>query len=103
MYAVVTTGGKQIKVAEGDVVRVEKLDASIGDVVELEDVCLLGKEDGIVADPEGLANAKVICRVTGQGRRKKIRVFKMKRRKNYSRTYGHRQAYTELRIQEIQG
>ncbi len=103
MYAVVTTGGKQIKVAEGDVVRVEKLEAGVGDVVELEDVRLLGKDDGIVADAEGLAKAKVICRVTGQGRRKKIRVFKMKRRKNYSRTYGHRQSYTELRIQEIQG
>ena len=101
MYAIVTTGGKQIKVAKGDTVRVEKIEASIGDTVELDKIALLAKEDGIVVDPDQLANVKVVCHVTGQGRGKKIRVFKKKRRKNYARTQGHRQLYTELKVQEI--
>ena len=101
MYAVVTTGGKQIKVFEGDRVRVEKIDAPVGDLVELDRVALLVKDDGIVAGPEALASAKVVCEVYAQGRRKKIRVFKKKRRKNYMRTYGHRQSFTELRVRQI--
>ena len=103
MYAVVTTGGKQIKVQEGDVIRVEKLDAKVGDTVELDDVHFLAKDDGAVIDPKALSKAKVVCEVTDQGKRKKIRVFKYKRRKNYHRTYGHRQLFTELKIQQIKG
>jgi large subunit ribosomal protein L21 len=102
MYAVVTTGGKQYKVAQGDVLRVEKLDAGIGETVELDQVGLLVKEDGIVTDPQTLSGAKVVAEVVDQDRAKKIRVFKYKRRKNYRRTRGHRQYYTELRIREIQ-
>ena len=102
MYAVITTGGKQIKVTQGDVIRVEKLPVSVGDTIELDHVNALANDDGIVVDADALASAKVVCQVTGEGRRKKIRVFKMKRRKNYSRTYGHRQDYTELKVQEIQ-
>ncbi|MDQ1257215.1 MAG: large subunit ribosomal protein [Candidatus Hydrogenedentes bacterium] len=102
MYAMVATGGKQIKVSEGDVVRVEKLEAFVGDIVELDQVRLLVKEDGIVADPAALTSAKVVCQVTGQGRRKKIRVFKKKRRKGYMRTAGHRQSFTELKVTGIQ-
>lgn len=101
MYAVVTTGGKQVKVAQGDVIRVEKLDVNVGDKVELDDVSFLAKDKGIEVDEKKLAKTKVICKVTGQGRRKKIRVFKMKRRKNYSRLYGHRQDYTELLVEQI--
>ena len=102
MYAVVVTGGKQFKVAQGDLLRVEKLDAPVGDMVELDKVCLLAKDDGIVVDPKQLAAAKVVCQVMEQGLAKKIRVFKKKRRKNYARTQGHRQAYTELKVQNIQ-
>lgn len=98
MYAVISTGGKQYRVAEGDVLRVEKLDAAIGDTVELGPVHLMVNDDGITADPEGLASAKVTAEITGHGRRKKIRVFKYKRRKNYRRTQGHRQSYTEIRV-----
>lgn len=103
MYAVVATGGKQVKVVEGDTIRVEKLDAEVGATVELDDVKLLSNDDGIVCDPKGLAKAKVICKVKSQGRAKKIRVFKYKRRKNYHRSYGHRQPFTELSIEEIKG
>ncbi len=102
MYAVVTTGGKQYKVAQGDVLRVEKLDASIGDTVELDQVRLVAGEEGVVVDPQALASAKVVAEITNQGRAKKIRVFKKKRRKNYVRTQGHRQSFTELKIREIQ-
>jgi len=103
MYAVVTTGGKQVKVAQGDTIRVEKLEAAVGETVELDQVHMVGGDDGAKIDPDALAKAKVVCKVTGQGRAKKIRVFKYKRRKNYSRTYGHRQPYTELQIESITG
>lgn len=103
MYAVVATGGKQVKVAEGDVIRVEKIEAEVGSKVELGDVKMLGLEDGPVLDADALSKAKVVCEVTGQDRRKKIRIFKMKRRKNYRRAAGHRQAYTELKVEKIQG
>ena len=102
MYAVVTTGGKQLRVAEGDVIRVEKLEVRVGDTIELDQVNMIGKEDGAVFASGELGKAKVVCQVTGQGRKKKIRVFKMKRRKNYHRTYGHRQPYTELKVEKIQ-
>lgn len=102
MYAVVTTGGKQVKVAEGDRVRVEKLDAPVGDTVELNEVKLIAKDDGLVVDAKALDKAKVVCEVLSQGRAKKIRVFKKKRRKNYMRTAGHRQSFTELKVTSIQ-
>lgn len=102
MYAVVKTGGKQYKVAQGDRLRIEKLEGGVGDTVQLGQVCLLVKDDGLVVDPQALASAKVMAEVTGEGRSKKIRVFKYKRRKNYHRTYGHRQSYTEVTIRDIQ-
>lgn len=102
MYAVVTTGGKQVRVAEGDRVRVEYIEAPVGDTVELTQVLLVSGDQGLVADPAQLESAKVVCQVVRQGRRKKIRVFKKKRRKNFARTIGHRQYYTELKIEAIQ-
>jgi large subunit ribosomal protein L21 len=103
MFAVLTTGGKQYKVSQGDRLRVEKIDAPVGENIELTNVNMLGKDDGVVVDAKVLASAKVVAKVTFQGKGKKIRVFKMKRRKNYSRTQGHRQLYTELQINEIKG
>lgn len=102
MYAVVKTGGKQVKVAQGDIVRVEKLDAPVGDTVELADIALLAKDDKVVVEPKKLNTAKVVCEVLAQDRAKKIRVFKKKRRKGYTRTQGHRQSYTELKVVDIQ-
>jgi len=101
MYAVVTTGGKQVKVAKGDRVKVEKIDAPVGDRIELGNIRLVAKEDGIVVDPKALANAKIVCEVTAQGKAKKILVFKRKRKKNYQRTHGHRQWYTHLKVTDI--
>ena len=101
MYAVVVTGGKQYKVAEGDRLRVEKLDGPVGGQVELGKVCLLVNADGIVADADALGSARVVAEITGEGKRKKIRVFKKKRRKGYMRTQGHRQQFSEITIREI--
>lgn len=102
MYVVVNTGGKQYKLAVGDTVRVERIEAKIGDTVELDQVKLVAKDDGIVTDPAALTGAKVICTVVTQDRAKKIRVVKFKKRTNYLRTQGHRQYYTALRVREIQ-
>ena len=101
MYAVLTTGGKQVKVAKGDRVRVEKIEAPVGDRIELGNVRLVANDDGIVVDPEKLANAKIVCEVTAQGRAKKILVYKKKRRKGFQRTKGHRQSYTQLLVADI--
>lgn len=101
MYAVVVTGGKQYRVAPGDRLRVEKLPNALGDTVELGPVHLVSKDDGSIVTTGALGDAKVIAQITGEGRRKKIRVFKYKRRKNYRRTQGHRQYYSEILIKDI--
>ena len=100
MYAIVSTGGKQYKVAEGDVIDVEKLEAEPGDKVEL-DVLLLADGAGIVASPDELASAKVVAEVVEQFKGKKVLVFKLKKRKRYHRTKGHRQNLTKLQITAI--
>ena len=71
MYAVVMTGGKQYKVSQGDILRVEKLEVPVGGTIELDQVRLVAKDDGVVVDAQALASAKVVAQVTGQGRRKK--------------------------------
>lgn len=103
MYAIVNSGGKQVKVFEGDVFRTEKIEAPVGETVELDRVALLVKDDGIVADPKALVGARVVCHVMGHDRAKKIKVFKKKKRKNYERTQGHRQDFTSLKVAQIVG
>ncbi|MBI1318516.1 MAG: 50S ribosomal protein L21 [Candidatus Hydrogenedens sp.] len=102
MYAVVTTGGKQYRVSEGDVLRVEKIDQEVGATVEFAKVNMVSTEGGVVVDPAALESAKVQAQVLEHGRRKKIRVFKYKRRKNFRKTIGHRQYYTQIKITAIQ-
>lgn len=97
MYAVIKTGGKQYRVSEGDVIRVEKLDGDVGSNVDLDEVLMLGGEKVAVGTPK-VEGAKVTAEITAQGKAKKVIVFKMKRRKGYRRKRGHRQPYTELRI-----
>ena len=101
MYAVIKTGGKQYKVAEGDTLRVEKLDGAEGDAIELDQVLLIGDGDDIKVGAPILAGAKVAATIKSQGRADKIKVIKFKRRQNYLRTQGHRQSYTELEIGAI--
>ena len=102
MYAVVCTGGKQYGVSPGQVLRVEKLSANVGETVTLNEVLLVKDGGNVHLDPATLAHARVTARVTGQGRRRKIVLFKYKRRKNYRRKLGHRQMFTELTIEAIQ-
>ena len=103
MYAVVATGGKQYRVSVGASFRVEKLSQNIGDVVEIPRVLLLVNEGEVQTGNPLIEGASVKAEILGHGRDKKIRVFKMKRRKKYRRTQGHRQAFTELRVIEISG
>ncbi len=101
MYAVIRTGGKQLRVSEGQTVRVEKLDGDLGDIVTIDDVLLISDGDDTKIGQPLLDGASVKARIVEQHRAKKIIVFKMKRRKGYSRIRGHRQYYTALKIQEI--
>ena len=103
MYAVIRTGGKQARVAPGDSIRVEKLEGSVGDPVELSEVLLVGDEGEPRIGTPLVEGAKVVGTITAQDRGPKITVFKMKRRKGYRRKRGHRQAYTELRVEKIEG
>ena len=101
MYAVVKTGGKQYKVRPGQMVRVEKLEGDVGDTVALEEVLLVGGGDAIQIGRPKVEGASVQAQIVEQGRAKKIIVFKKKRRKGYHKKQGHRQFYTQLRINEI--
>ena len=100
MYAVIETGGKQYKVAVGDKLRVEKLAADEGASVELGRVLMVADGENIALGSPA-AETPVCATVLAHGRRGKIRVFKMKRRKHYRRTQGHRQSYTEIQITAI--
>ncbi|MBI5232659.1 MAG: 50S ribosomal protein L21 [Coriobacteriales bacterium] len=100
MYAVVATGGKQVKVAKDDVVVVEKLDTPVGESVTF-DVIFLADEDSIVVDPAELASAKVTGEVVEHFRGEKAVVFKFKKRKGYQRLKGHRQELTKVKITDV--
>ncbi|MGY4689426.1 50S ribosomal protein L21 [Salibacterium sp. K-3] len=101
MYAVIETGGKQVKVEEGQEVYVEKLDASAGDDVTFDNVVFVGGGE-VKAGTPYVDGAKVTAKVEKHGRQKKITVFKMKKRKGYRRKLGHRQPYTKVIIDKIE-
>ena len=102
MYAIIQTGGKQYRVAPGDVLRVERLPGERGDAVQLDQVLLVTSDGGEVRVGTPLVeNASVKGEIVRQGKAKKILVFKKKRRKNYRRKQGHRQLFTAVQIQEI--
>ncbi len=102
MYAVVRTGGKQLRVEPGAAVRVEKLDGSVGDSIELSEVLLVGGGEQARIGTPLIEGAKVVGTITAQARGKKLIIFKMKRRKGYRRKSGHRQSYTEIRVDKIE-
>lgn len=101
IYAVIKTGGKQYRVSPGDVVRVEKLPSGTGSTVEIADVFLFVNGAEIAVGTPTVANVRVIAEVVEEGRGEKIRIFKKRRRKHYQKSMGHRQYYSELRINEI--
>lgn len=96
------TGGKQFRVQEGDVIRVEKLAGEQGAEVSLDQVLLVSSEAGITVGKPVVKGAKVRARILRQDRDKKIEIFKYKRRKGYTRRRGHRQSFTELKIEKIE-
>ncbi|NTW28026.1 MAG: 50S ribosomal protein L21 [Coriobacteriia bacterium] len=100
MYAIVATGGKQVKVAVGDVVSVEKLDAAIGESVTF-DVVFLADDENVIVDPALLATAKVTGEVVDLYKGEKAIIFKFKKRKGYKRLKGHRQDLMHVRITDV--
>ncbi|MCC6713925.1 MAG: 50S ribosomal protein L21 [Gammaproteobacteria bacterium] len=101
MYAVIRTGGKQYKVAQGDTLDVEKLPAEQGANVELSDVLMLVDGDKVTVGTPTVAGAKVSAKIVEHGRGEKIRIIKFRRRKHYRKQAGHRQDYTRLEITGI--
>ena len=103
MYAVIQTGGKQYRVKSGEQVKVELLAAEVGATVSFDRVLMLGEGDGVRVGAPLVDGATVKATVVARGRGEKIRIFKLRRRKHYAKTQGHRQGFTEVRIDEIVG
>ncbi|MGF7186174.1 large subunit ribosomal protein L21 [Desulfitispora alkaliphila] len=103
MYAIIKTGGKQYKVQEGDVLRVEKLDAEADQTVQVEQVLAIGNDDGLKVGTPVVEGANVTLKVLAQDKAKKVIVFKYKAKKNYRRKKGHRQPYTKVVVEKING
>jgi large subunit ribosomal protein L21 len=103
MYAVFKTGGKQYRAAQGDRLKIEKLDAAEGDSVEFSEVLLVGEGEGVNVGTPLVSGGKVEGKVVLQARSKKVDVIKFRRRQNYRRTHGHRQHFTLVEITGISG
>lgn len=101
MYAVIKTGGKQYKVSEGDLLKVEKIEGAVGDAIELNEVLMVGGAEVKIGTPL-LPDAKVKAQIVEQDKDKKVLVFKSKRRKTFRKKYGHRQPITRLKITGIE-
>ena len=100
MYAIIATGGKQYKVSEGDIITIEKLGVEAGEKVTFDQVLVVGGDDLKVGDPT-VEGATVEASVVKEGRAKKVIVYKYKRKSGYHKKNGHRQQYTEVKIEKI--
>ena len=103
MYAVVKTGGKQYRVVAGDKLKVEQIPADVGAEVILDQVLMVGEGESVRLGQPTLAGATVKATVLAHGRGEKVKIFKMRRRKHYQKHQGHRQGFTELKIDAIVG
>ncbi|HJX60042.1 MAG TPA: 50S ribosomal protein L21 [Thermodesulfobacteriota bacterium] len=101
MYAVVKTGGKEYRISQGDLIRVEKMEGKAGDRVTMKDILMVSHEGQVQVGNPLLANAVITGEIVQQVKGKKVLIYKMKRRKNYRRTKGHRQTYTYIRVNDI--
>ncbi|MBM4306134.1 MAG: 50S ribosomal protein L21 [Deltaproteobacteria bacterium] len=101
MFAVLKTGGKEYRVTKGDVIRVEKLEGSVGDQVTLKDILMVSGDGQVQVGAPNLNNAVITGEIVREAKGKKVFTYKMKRRKNYRRMKGHRQTYTYLKVNEI--
>lgn len=100
MYAIIATGGKQYKVAEGDIIKVEKLGVSEGETVTFDQVLAVNNGELVVGTPV-VAGAKVSAKVLGEGKAKKVIVYRYKRKSGYHKKNGHRQLFTKVQIEAI--
>jgi large subunit ribosomal protein L21 len=103
MYAVIKTGGKQYKVAAGDYLKVEKLDGDVGSKLVIDKILMVADGDNVTIGSPLVAGAKVNATVLSHGKGDKVMIFKFHRRKHYRKTQGHRQSYTEIQIDDING
>ena len=101
MYAVIKTGGKQYRVCAGQKLKVEQIPAEVGAEITLDQVLMVGEGESVKVGAPLVAGATVKCTVVSHGRHDKVKIFKMRRRKHYQKHQGHRQNYTELRIETI--
>jgi large subunit ribosomal protein L21 len=101
MYAVIKTGGKQYKVAAGEKIKVEQIAADVGQEVVIDQVLAVGNGADLKVGTPLVAGASVKATVVAQGKHDKVRIFKMRRRKHYQKSQGHRQTYTELQIDAV--
>ena len=101
MYAVIKTGGKQYRVCAGQKLKVEQIPAEVGAEITLDQVLMVGEGESVKVGAPLVAGATVKCTVVSHGRHDKVKIFKMRRRKHYLKHQGHRQNYTELRIDTI--
>jgi large subunit ribosomal protein L21 len=101
MYAVIKTGGKQYKVAVGDKLKIEVIPADIGGKITISEVLMVADGDNVEVGKPTVDGASVTASVVSSGRHKKVRIFKMRRRKHYQKSQGHRQDYTEIQIDVI--
>ena len=101
MYAVIKTGGKQYRVAAGEKIKVEQIPAEVGAEITIDQVLMVGEGESVKIGAPLLAGAKVTAKVIAQGRHPKVTIFKMRRRKHYQKHQGHRQNYTEIRVDAI--
>jgi len=103
MYAVIKTGGKQYKVAPGEKLKIEQIPADVGAQVTLDQVLMVGEGESVRVGQPTVTGVSVVATVVAHGRGEKVKIFKMRRRKHYQKHQGHRQNYTELRIDSIAG
>ena len=103
MYAVIKTGGKQYKVAPGEKLKIEQIPADVGAQVTLDQVLMVGEGESVRVGRPTVSGVSVMATVVAQGRGEKVKIFKMRRRKHYQKHQGHRQGYTELKIESIAG
>ncbi|UXH77769.1 50S ribosomal protein L21 [Roseateles amylovorans] len=103
MYAVIKTGGKQYKVAAGEKIKVEQIAAEVGQEIVIDQVLAVGNGAELKVGTPLVAGASVKATVVAQGKHDKVRIFKLRRRKHYKKSQGHRQTYTELEISAVNG
>ena len=101
MYAVIKTGGKQYRVTKGETLKIESLAGDVGSAITLDKVLMVGNGDKVTVGKPMLTGATVTATIVANGRHDKVKIFKMRRRKHYQKHQGHRQNYTEIRIDGI--